>query len=249
MLMRITFFAVTTVSLAAYVPAYNCSKPGQECSFPSDCCNHDAKVDPVYCEYEGTGPDRSVCVTQPKCAKDRMQCKGKGQSVMQETPCCTKGFTCVDVDQYYSHCINASAPEPPPPPPGLPPPSCALVGDQCDGSGFKTVGCCNKESKCEAVNPYFYKCVDQPKCVGENVMCSGSGQHPMEPTPCCDSDHSCVTWGTDFSTCRAKGRETCAASGEQCLGDIIPKKDCCDTDYYCRSVNQYYGVCARKTDA
>ena len=39
------------------------------------------------------------CVLQPVCARANQQCAGKGQSVMEPTPCCDAGFTCKAVSE------------------------------------------------------------------------------------------------------------------------------------------------------
>merc|ERR1719230_1487510 len=135
---------------------------------------------------------------------------------MDKTPCCDAGFTCHATNEWFSSCINASAPTPPPPP--TPKANCSTTGAQCGGGSFSPLPCCDAESQCEVVNQYFQKCVDQPKCVDENKLCSGTGNHVMKSTPCCDTNHTCVPWGDEWNVCRKHGEETCAAHGEQCFG-------------------------------
>jgi len=246
LMMVSVFFAVAAVGFAA-----NCSDTGAQCHATTDCCQAAAtSPGPDHCE--AVNQYYSKCVTQPTCALDDQQCKGKGDTVMEETSCCTKGFVCKATNEWYSKCVNASAPTPPPPPSPGPQPTCADDDGQCDGPGFKTLGCCKNESQCEVVNQFFSKCVDQPKCVGDNALCGGKGDHVMKDTACCDADDTCVTWGEDWKVCRVKGHETCSVHGEQCFGtggSAMPLKDCCDPSDTCMVVNKYYSKCDSKKTA
>jgi len=118
---------------------------------------------------------------------------------------------------------------------------------QPQGGSFSPLSCCDAESECEAVNPFYSKCVDQPQCVAENAICGGSGDHIMKDTACCNSTtDSCVPWGDDWKVCRKAGEETCAAHGEQCGGSgasSMKEKACCAAGDKCVVVNQYYSKC------
>lgn len=237
-------FAFMLLVASATALPFACVDTGGDCTGGAACCMSSDHCEAVNQYY-------SKCVTQPKCAKDNAQCAGKGQSVMEPTACCTKGFTCHATNEWYSSCINASVPIPPPPPP-TPAKNCSDTGSQCGGGSFSPLPCCDAESQCEVVNNYFSKCVDQPKCVKENAVCEGTGDHIMKATPCCDAGHTCVAWGDDWNVCRKSGEEKCAAHGEQCAGtgaSAMKEKACCTTGDKCIAVNQYYSKCDTPTAA
>jgi hypothetical protein len=227
------------------------AQTGDECTGGVACCDDAAALPAAHCEP--VNEYFSKCVMQPKCAKANAQCKGKGQSVMEATPCCTAGFVCNATNEWYSSCVNASAPAPAPPAPPSPEPTCGATGGQCDGKDpFKAIPCCDKSSKCELVNEFYSKCVAQPTCAKEDKQCSGTGDHPMEATACCNADDTCVPWGTEWSVCRSKGHETCAVHEEQCAGtgaSAMKQKSCCDPAETCVKVNEYYSKCDSKPPA
>ena len=43
-------------------------------------------------------------VTQPKCAAAGAQCAGKGDSLMELTPCCDAGYNCSATNEWWSSC-------------------------------------------------------------------------------------------------------------------------------------------------
>lgn len=219
--------------------AADCVPTGAECTGGKACCLTTDKCESVNQYYQ-------KCVVQPKCAKAGAQCAGKGDSVMEKIPCCDAGFVCNATNEWFSSCINASAPIPPPPPP-TPKKNCSDTGAQCGGGAFSPLPCCDTESQCEVVNQFFSKCVDQPTCAADNALCAGSGDHTMKNTTCCHaSNHTCVPWGDEWNVCRKAGEETCSAHGEQCAGSggsSMKPKACCDPKDSCVVVNPYYSKC------
>lgn len=221
----------------------DCVQDGDECTGGKTCCGHAApdasKCLPVNQWY-------SKCVYQPHCAADHKQCAGKGDSVMDTTPCCTAGFVCKATNEWWSSCVEPSTPTPAPPPQ-----KCTATGAQCGpGSGFKP--CCEALDQCEVVNQYFLKCVTQPTCAKIDDTCAGTGDHVMQATPCCDSGAVCTPWGEEWSTCRDPKYATCSRHEEQCKGtggSAMKEKPCCDPSDTCVTVNQWYSKCDSKPSA
>jgi len=218
-----------------------CAATGAQCSGSIPCCNA-TSTPPDHCE--AVNQYYSKCVTQPKCAASFAQCAGKGQSVMEPTPCCDANYTCLAANEWYSSC-QTSGPKPPPPPPPSPK-GCAATGAQCGGQGFQPLPCCNASSSCEVVNQYYSKCVFQPTCAAENALCFGTGDHVFKQTPCCDTSRVCSPWGDDWSVCRTPASANCSNHGEQCAGtggSAMKPKRCCDPTDTCIKINQYYSQC------
>ena len=248
------FITSMVLSAAAYAPTCanttaQCAGTGGSAMPKVPCCDPTAHCEVVNQYY-------SKCVEQPTCAKDNAQCAGKEGSVMEPTPCCTAGFVCRNQSADYWSCVDG----------GTPPKTCAQDGEQCGGTattegtalaallaGPSTLGsnqvdlpCCGASSKCEAVNQYYSKCVNQPACAASYAPCNGTKDHVMEPTPCCDDGYECAPWGTEWGQCREKAVATCSRHEEQCAGtgaSAMPTKTCCQAGDVCTKVNVYYSKC------
>jgi len=195
---------------------------------------------------DGTPPPSPPSPPPLKCAANGNQCAGSGQSAMDPVPCCTAGWSCVAVNEFYSHCVDGT---PPPSPPSPPPETCAADGAQCGGKGFGpgTISCCVTSSTCHAESEWYSKCVAKaPTCAADSGQCAGTGDHVMDTISCCDATETCVKWGADWSVCRDSTHATCSKAGEQCAGtgsSAMDPKACCDPSQTCVAVNQYYSKC------
>ena len=258
LLLALTAATATTGSAAQMACANTtaqCKGSGGSPMPLTPCCDPMAECEAVDAYY-------SKCVLQPTCAKKNAQCAGSEGSIMRPTPCCDPGYVCRNHSKDWMQCDDGSIPPPPPPTPK----TCARDGEQCGGTATEegtplasllagsprlgaidvALNCCNSSSKCEAVNQYYSKCVNQPKCAAAWQECKGTKDHVMEPTPCCDAGFTCADWQQEWGMCREQSVATCSRHQEQCAGtggSAMPPKPCCETGDECVKINQWYSKC------
>jgi Fungal cellulose binding domain len=80
------------------------------------------------------------------CVGEHDQCGGKAWS---GSTCCTVGYACKKIDEWYSQCQEIPYTGP-----------CALKWTQCGGTGIPTPKCCQPGYKCKFYSQNYGQCVD-----------------------------------------------------------------------------------------
>jgi len=130
------------------------------------------------------------------------------------------------------------------------PDACVKTGAECTGDK----SCCDASSKCEAVNSFYSKCVNQPKCAAKNGQCAGKGDSVMEKVPCCDEGFVCKVVNEWYSSCVNSSSpvppppsptpsKNCSDTGAQCGGQGAKTTTCCAATAQCETVNKFYAKC------
>lgn len=205
------------------VPADDCAAPMAQCGGTSyngtTCCTEGTMCKPGgWPYYSPPHPTYEHCV--PECSPARGQCGGQ---YWRGVTCCASGSTCTAHNDYFSSCVNDTAP--------------TELPEDLGASPVSLVG--------EIVRPVL---VAAENCAAPWAQCGGVNYNG---TTCCSEGNMCKPGGWPYYTPSRPRYEhcipECATAGGQCGGEYWRGVTCCPTSYTCTAQNDYFSSCVNAT--